>query len=296
MEIFDTVIIGSGPAGVTAAIYAHRSNLKYLLLEKSAIGGKIINAYEVENYPGFLKVQGSDLALAFRSQVKSLNLNFKREEVLKIDKMNNSFFITTSKDRYESKTVVIATGTKENELNLPNEAFLLGRGVSYCATCDGSFYKDKDVIVYGGGDSAITEATFLSSIAKKVTIISRHELRGEPKNIDKLHSLNNIEYISNTTISELIGKEKLEKVKLSNGNELKVDGLFVYIGSKPKLDFLNKFNILNKKGYIEVDEHFNTKEKGIYAIGDVIEKELRQVVTATSDGARVIQTILKDIK
>lgn len=300
MEKLDTIIIGSGPAGVTAAIYAHRSNLKYLLLEKSSIGGKIMNAYEVENYPGFPKIEGSELALSFRSHVKNMGINFKREEVLNIEKLGDTFYVTTSKDKYPTKTVIIATGTKENKLSLPKEETFLGRGVSYCATCDGAFYKDKDVIVYGGGDSAITEASFLANLVNHLTIISRHELRGEPKNIEKLKTFNNISYIPNTTITEILGEDKFEGVKtVSLDNKIdtiKADGIFVYIGSKPSLKFVSYFNILNEKGYIDVDSSFRTREKGIYAIGDVIDKELRQVVTAVSDGAIVIQTILKDIK
>ncbi len=300
MENFDLVIIGAGPAGLTAAIYAQRANLSYLLLEKGPIGGKVITAYEIENYPGFSKISGSELALTFRKQIKDLNIYFKREEVTRIEKFDDLFFITTNKDRYQTKNIILATGTKENELNVENADKFKGRGVSYCATCDGAFYKDKNVVVYGGGDSAITEATFLAPIVKSLTIISRHELRGEAKNIEKLLSSNNVKCIKNSVITELIGENELKGVKLRNiytdkTENLPCDGVFVYIGSKPEVNYLNFLNVLNEKGYIETDSHFRTRIEGVYAIGDCIDKELRQIVTATSDGANVIHTILSDM-
>lgn len=300
MERFDTIIIGAGPAGVTAAIYAHRSGLSYLLLEKSAIGGKVVTAYEIENYPGISKIGGSELALDFRKQVKDMGINFRREEVISVEKFDDHlFFVTTNKDKYQCESIIIGTGTKENELNLPKEDQFRGRGVSFCATCDGAFYKDKDVVVYGGGDSAITEATFLAPIVHSITMISRHELRGERKNIEKLKAHSNVSYLPNTVITELIGDDHLEGVKvLTEGNKvstIKTEGIFVYIGSKPELKFLNHLDVLNSKGYIEVDKEFRTKVKGVYAIGDVIEKELRQIVTATNDGAIVIHTLHKDL-
>lgn len=300
MEKFETIIIGAGPAGVTAAIYAHRSGLSYLLLEKGAIGGKVVTAFEIENYPGISKIGGSELALDFRKQVKDMGINFKREEVLSVEKFDDHlFFVTTNKDKYQCESIIVATGTKENDLNLPKEEQFRGRGVSFCATCDGAFYKDKDVVVYGGGDSAITEATFLAPIVHSITMISRHNLRGERNNIEKLQAFNNVKYLPNTIVTKLLGDNVFEGVEvLTEGNKvstLKADGIFVYIGSKPELKFLNHLDVLNSKGYIEVDKEFRTKVKGVYAIGDVIEKELRQIVTATNDGAIVIHTLHKDL-
>ncbi len=300
MEKFDVIIIGAGPSGVTAAIYAERANLSYLLLEGSSIGGKIINAYEVENYPGFSKIGGAELALTFRKQVKDLNLYFKKEKVVRIDKLDKNFFVTTSKDKYQTRSVVLAIGTKENKLNLPKEDRFMGRGVSFCATCDGAFYKDKDVVVYGGGDSAITEASFLAPIAKTVTIISRHKLRGEDKNIKKLLSHNNVTSIPDATIIELIGDETLKGVRIQETltkeiKEIPCDGVFVYIGSKPDVKSICYFDILKPNGYIEVDDHFRTSTPNLYAIGDCIDKEVRQIVTATGDGANVIHTIINDL-
>lgn len=300
MEKYDILIIGAGPAGVTAAIYAHRANLNYLILEKSAIGGKVITAYEVENYPGFSKILGSELVLNLRKQIKDLVINFKREEVLKIEKFDDSFFVSTNKDRYEVKRIIIATGTSENKLNLEKEEQFLGRGVSFCATCDGAFYKDKDVIVYGGGDSAVTEAAFLAGIAKSVTVISRHQLRAESKNIEALKAHTNVSYIPNSVVTEILGDNHFEGVTIrTNETEEKnifADGIFVYIGSKPSLKYINYLNILDEKGYIITDSNFRTPVKNVYAIGDCIDKDVRQIVTATSDGARVIHTIQNDMK
>ena len=229
-----------------------------------------------------------------------MGINFKREEVLSVEKFDDHlFFVTTNKDKYQCESIIVATGTKENELNLPKEEQFRGRGVSFCATCDGAFYKDKDVIVYGGGDSAITEATFLAPIVHSITMISRHNLRGERNNIEKLQAFNNVKYLPNTIVTKLLGDNVFEGVDvLTEGNKvstLKADGIFVYIGSKPELKFLNHLDVLNSKGYIEVDKEFRTKVKGVYAIGDVIEKELRQIVTATNDGAIVIHTLHKDL-
>ena len=222
METYDIVIIGAGPAGITSAIYASRAGLNYCLIEKGPIGGKVINAYEIENYPGFSKIEGPMLALNFRKQIKDLNINLKKEEVTLIDKMDDTFYINTNKEKYQSKYVIIATGTKENELKLPNEEALKGRGISFCATCDGAFFKDKDVVVYGGGDSALTEATFLAQIVKHLTIVSRHELRGETNNIKKLQAYNNVSYIPNTIITEVIGKDYLEAVKLLSSDNKEI--------------------------------------------------------------------------
>jgi len=298
MEQFDVIIIGAGPAGITASIYAYRAGLNAILFDKGAIGGKVVDAYEIENYPGFNKINGSDLALSFRNQIKSMGINFKRESVTKIEQFADRFYVDTNKAKYLTKRIIIATGTEETKMNLENEEKFKGRGVSYCATCDGAYYQNKDVVVYGGGDSAVTEAAFLAKISKSVTVISRHDLRGEKQNILKLFEYPNVKHIKNTTITALNGDDSLESIDLINldgtKSNLKTDGLFVYIGAKPNLSYLNRLNILDKNGYINVDDHFRTQVKNIYAIGDVINKELRQIVTATNDGAEVIHTILKE--
>ena len=297
MEKLDILIIGAGPSGVTAAIYAKRAGLNFLLMEKSAIGGKVVDIFELENYPGVEGMSGSDLALTFRKQIKQLKIPFVRDEVLDIKENNSSFIVKTLKNEYEVNKIILACGTKENNLGLESEQKFLGRGVSYCATCDGSFYKDKKVVVYGGGNSAISEALYLSNIVKELVIVSRHDLRGEKENTNKLLSLPNVTHIKNSTIIELNGENSLENIKIKNDkNEITTittDGVFVYIGSKPELSFLNSLNLEKDNGYLIVDNHFESNIKNIYAIGDCINKELRQIVTATSDGALVIDHIIK---
>ncbi len=299
MEKLDILIIGAGPSGVTSAIYAKRAGLNFLLMEKSAIGGKVVDIFELENYPGVEGMSGSDLALTFRKQIKQLKIPFVRDEVLDIKQDNNLFIVKTLKNEYEVNKIIIACGTKENNLGLESEQKFLGRGVSYCATCDGSFYKDKKVVVYGGGNSAISEALYLSNIVKELVIVSRHDLRGEKENTDKLLSLPNVKHIKNSTIIELNGENSLENIKIKNDKEeittITTDGVFVYIGSKPELSFLNSLNLDKENGYLIVNNHFETNIKNVYAIGDCINKELRQIVTATSDGALVIDHIIKSL-
>ncbi len=297
MEKLDILIIGAGPSGVTSAIYAKRAGLNFLLMEKSAIGGKVVDIFELENYPGVEGMSGSDLALTFRKQIKQLKIPFVRDEVLDIKEDNGTFIVKTLKNEYEVSKIILACGTKENNLGLDSEQKFLGRGVSYCATCDGSFYKDKKVVVYGGGNSAISEALYLSNIVKELVIVSRHDLRGEKENTDKLLSLPNVTHIKNSTIVELNGENTLENIKIKNDKDeittITTDGVFVYIGSKPELSFLNSLNLEKENGYLIVNNHFETNFKNVYAIGDCISKELRQIVTATSDGALVIDHIIK---
>jgi len=299
MERYDLIIIGAGPAGVTSAIYAQRAGLNFLLLEKAMVGGKVVSSYEIENYPGFSKIEGPELAMNYNSQIKYLGVNFKREDVNKIKKGNDLFIVTTNKNEYEAKFVVIATGTKENKLNLENEDKFLGKGVSFCATCDGAFYKDKKVTVYGGGDSAITEAIFLAKIVKTLYIVSRHSFRGEKKNIDKLAEFNNVVYYPDTVVTGLSGDTHLESINILHEgikeDKIECDGIFVYIGSKPELSFLDFEINKDNKGYIIVNE-FETSSKNLFAIGDVTSKNLRQIITAESDGAQVIRIIEERMK
>ncbi len=301
MKNIDILIIGAGPSGVSAAIYAKRANLDILLIEKNAIGGKVIDIYELENYPGVINISGSDLALTFRKQIKDLNIPFSREEVLSINKNNDKYLVITNKNEYLVNKIILGCGTKENNLNIEDEYKYLGRGISYCATCDGSFYKDKKVVVYGGGNSAISEALYLSNLVKELIIISRHDLRGELSNINKLKSLNNVTHIKNSIITKLYGDNSLESIDIENIeskeiNNISCDGLFIYIGSKPSLEFIKDLNLDNENGYLLVNENYETSSKNVFAIGDVIKKDLRQIVTATSDGAKVINYIIKNNK
>ena len=303
MEVKDLIIIGAGPSGVSAAIYAKRANLDFIIFEKFAIGGQVINAFEIENYPGFNKIFGSDLAINFMNNLTALNVEVKYEEVISLEKNENIFILKTSLDNvYYAKNVILALGSNPRKLNLPNEDQFTGRGISYCAMCDGNFYKDKEILVYGGGNSAISEALFLTNIVKKLTIVSRSNLRADKSLVEELSSKQNVDILENKLVDSLIiDNNEIKGVKLKDkfNNEitfLNVEGIFVYIGAIPSTSFLTNLGILNKEGYIEVNNHFETKINNLYAIGDVINKDLRQIVTATNDGAFAIHYLLEKFK
>lgn len=303
MEAKDLIIIGAGPSGVSAAIYAKRANLDFIIFEKFAIGGQVINAFEIENYPGFNKIFGSDLAINFMNNLTALNIEVKYEEVVSLEKNEDIFILKTSLDNvYYAKNVILALGSNPRKLNLPNEDQFTGRGISYCAMCDGNFYKDKEILVYGGGNSAISEALFLTNIVKKLTIVSRSNLRADKYLVEELSSKQNVDILENKLVDSLIiDNNEIKGVRLKDkfNNEitsLNIKGIFVYIGTIPSTSFLTNLGILNKEGYIEVNNHFETKINNLYAIGDVINKDLRQIVTATNDGAFAIHYLLEKFK
>lgn len=303
MEVKDLIIIGAGPSGVSAAIYAKRANLDFIIFEKFAVGGQVINAFEIENYPGFNKIFGSDLAINFMNNLTALNVEVKYEEVVSLEKNEDIFILKTSLDNvYYAKNVILALGSNPRKLNLPNEDQFTGRGISYCAMCDGNFYKDKEILVYGGGNSAISEALFLTNIVKKLTIVSRSNLRADKSLVEELSSKQNVDILENKLVDSLIiDNNEIKGVKLKDkfNNEitsLNIEGIFVYIGAIPSTSFLTNLDILNKEGYIEVNNHFETKINNLYAIGDVINKDLRQIVTATNDGAFAIHYLLEKFK
>lgn len=296
----DLIIIGAGPGGVTAAIYAKRSNLDLLVFEKNCVGGNVVNAFEIENYPGVGKIVGADLSINFLNELDALGIEVNYEEIKEVKKIDDHFKVVTTDDiEFEAKKVLLALGTKARKLNLENEDALLGRGVSFCATCDGAFYKNKTVLVVGGGNSALTEAMYLSNIASKVYVITRHELKGTKKEIDELKGKKNVEVIEFKQIKELVSKNKhLKSVILFDTNtkeemKLDVDGVFVYIGQIPQTAFLSNLGILNERGFINVDKHFETSVKGLFAIGDCIDKEVRQIATAVGDAATAIHYLEK---
>lgn len=303
MKVKDLIIIGAGPSGVSAAIYAKRANLDFIIFEKFAIGGQVINAFEIENYPGFNKIFGSNLAINFMNNLTALNVEIKYEEVVSLEKNEDIFILKTSLDNvYYAKNVILALGSNPRKLNLPNEDQFTGRGISYCAMCDGNFYKDKEILVYGGGNSAISEALFLTNIVKKLTIVSRSNLRADKSLVEELSSKQNVDILENKLVDSLIiDNNEIKGVKLKDkfNNEitsLNIEGIFVYIGAIPSTNFLTNLGILNKEGYIEVNNHFETKINNLYAIGDVINKDLRQIVTATNDGAFAIHYLLEKFK
>ena len=287
---YDIIIIGAGPGGLTAAIYAKRANLSCAIIEKGAPGGQIINSYSVENYPGVGQISGVDLAMQMYNQVVSLEVPFIFEEVKEI---KDHFVVVTNDGEYEASSVIIATGQSPKRLHLENEEKMLGRGISFCAICDGSFYKNKDVIVVGGGNSAIEESLYLSSICKNVYVLVRNQLRADELIAKELKEKENVKIMLNTKPLEYLFDDSFLGIKTNNG-EILASGCFLYVGNVPNTSFVPE-EIKDEYGYIITDLHMETKIKGLYAVGDCREKELRQIVTATSDGAIAASTIKKTL-
>lgn len=291
-EMYDIIIIGAGPAGLTAAIYARRANKKVLVLEGTTYGGQIINTLDIENYPAEAKITGVELAKKMYEQAKNLGAEFEFEKVIGIND-GEVKIVKTEDDEYEARTIIIATGTNARKLGLENEDRLIGRGVSYCATCDGAFYKDKTVAIAGGGSGALYEAEYLADIVNKVYLIHRRdEFRGEEALVENLEKKGNVEFVLNSHVTKLNGEEKLESIEINGEKTLEVSGLFVAIGREPKVDFIENLK-LDENGYIDADESCKTNLDGIFVAGDVREKETRQIVTAVSDGAIAAQHAIK---
>lgn len=293
MTIRDLIIIGAGPGGVTSAIYAKRAGLDVLVFEKYVIGGQVVNAFEIENYPGFSKINGFDLALLFQNQLKDNDIKVINEEVIKIEPNDNYFKIITNNNEYFSKKVILALGSKHKTLSLSNLEKYEGHGISYCATCDGAFYKDKNVAIVGAGNSAISEAIYLAKIAKSLNLIVRSKIKAEQSLVKELLSFKNVNIFQGYEITKLDGDINLSNITITNKvtkdeKILEIEGVFVYIGLIPSTKFLLDLGITDENGYIIIDNHFETKIKGLYAIGDCIKKDLRQIVNSTSDGAMVI--------
>lgn len=290
--MYDVLIIGAGPSGLTAAIYAKRCNLDVAIVELGAPGGAMVNTAMIENYPGISKIDGASLSMQMFEQAINLGVVYLGEEANKIDKDDEKFLVTfSSGNKVESRTVIVATGTKQKKLNVLGEDKFSGYGISWCAICDGSFYKNKDVAVVGGGNSALEEALYLSEIANKVYIIHRREeFRGDNIVVNKLKEKNNVIFVLNSVIKEFAGDKKLGKIRLENIKEnrlfeINVEGCFEYVGSQPNNDIVADFNIVNENGYIDVNENFETTIKGLYACGDIVNKKIRQIATAVNDGA-----------
>ena len=303
-KIYDIAIIGSGPAGFAASIYASRYKLSNIVFGK-LMGGTITEAHKVCNYPGVKDISGLELGMNFYNQAKELGGEYKAEHIIDIQTKDNVFFLTTEGNtQYIAKTVILGIGTNRNKLNLKNEDYYLGKGLSYCATCDAMFYKGKTVAVIGGSNASTMAASMLSDIAKKVYIIYRGtELRGEPLWVDEVTKKENIEIIFTTIVIGLEGEKKLEKIKLSrayNGSEyLDVDGAFVEIGSVPNVDLATKLGIeLDEKKYLKVGNDQSTSVEGVWAAGDCTSgsNRFRQVVTATAEGAVAANSIFSYIK
>lgn len=284
--MFDSIIIGGGPGGLTASIYLRRSNLNVAIIEGNMPGGQLANTAVVENYPGFESIAGADLAMKMYMQAINLGVEYISNYATKIEK-DRHFIITLQDDsKIEAKTVIIATGLKHRKLNVPGEDKFTGKGVSWCAICDGNLYRNKEVAVVGGGNSAVEESIYLAGIVKKVYLIHRrNEFRSDAILVDRIKKLDNVELVLNDEVVALAGKEGLEEITLKSNRKLQVSGLFEYIGFLPSSEFVRELGITDQDGFIEVDNDCQTKIQGLYAVGDIVRKPVRQIVTALGDGA-----------
>ncbi len=291
-NIYDIVILGGGPAGYTAALYASRAGFNTVVIEKMSAGGQMTLTGDIDNYPGFEEgVDGFTLGMKMQQGAERFGAKTEYAEVISVDFSDKVKKIITNDGEIFAKSVIISTGANPRELGIDNEQDLIGRGVHYCAHCDGRFYKDKTVVVVGGGNSAVADTLYLSKLAKKVYIIHRRdELRATKIYHDMLLKIPNVEFIWNSKVNSFIVNDRvagveIKDVKTGNISTLDCDGVFVSIGRKPATEFLNKAVQLDENGYILADESTKTNIPGVYAVGDVRTKALRQVVTAVSDGA-----------
>jgi thioredoxin reductase (NADPH) len=293
---YDVIIVGSGPAGLTAALYGARYNMKVLVIGKVP-GGTIGEASKVCNFPTYETATGMELVKKMVDQIKNMDVEIKMEEVTGIEK-GNGFSVVTNKAKYSCKKIILTTGTQRRKLNLSRESELIGHGVSYCATCDARLYKDKTVAVIGGSDAALTAALLLSEFAKKVSIVYRKDkfFRGEQAWVSEVKKKKNITPIFNSRVVKLLGEGKLSGVELNDGKKLKLNGLFVEIGSVP-LDELAKSLKLKFQGiFIAVDKKQKTNVDGVYAAGDITNNPLKQMVTACAEGAVAANSVFRDLK
>jgi thioredoxin reductase (NADPH) len=293
-KIYDVIVVGGGPSGLTASIYALRSNLKTLLLEEYVCGGQTINTYEIKNFPSFENISGEELSAKMEAHADSLGLEKKFEQAIDFDFSGNIKVVKTKKNEYFAQTVILCMGAKPKKLGLDGEEKLTGRGVSYCAVCDGGFYKDKTVAIVGGGNSAMEDAPYLTNLAKKTYLINRTEkyralpvLVGAVKN---LQSQNKIEILNNTVVTKLNANKKLTSITIKNvlsgeQTKLEVDGLFIEIGRAPNTEIVKQYVDVDEYGYIIADQNLMTSQSGVFVAGDIRQKKLRQIITACADGA-----------
>ena len=297
-KVHDLVIVGSGPAGLSAAIYAQRARLDAVVLEKEYIsGGQVVNTSEVDNYPGLPGMSGYELGMKLRAHADALEARFEMAEVKDIIIEETQNIVRTDQGDYTARAVIIATGARHRKLRVPGERELAGMGVSYCATCDGAFFKGRTVAVIGGGDVAVGDALFLARGCEKVYVIHRRdELRAARSMQEKLLALSNVEIIWDTVVEEICGEDQVEALRLKNQKtgdirNLPIDGVFVAVGMDPNTDMVPASVDRDEKGYLVADENCVTNVKGIFAAGDVRTKTLRQILTAAADGANAVESV-----
>lgn len=299
--LYDVLIIGSGPAGITAAIYAKRANLKVAMFEKDTPGGQLSKYNEIENYTGAKKVAGYELATMMIDHAYELDIEVIYDEVTKVELDGNLKKVVTPNETYESKVVIVASGNVPRRLGVENEDALAMNGISWCAICDGPLYKERKVVVIGGGNSAVEEASYLATLATHVTVVQNLEtLTADKKAQDILLKMKNVDIILSSTVNKFLMDDKgLTGVEINTPDGIRTieaDGVFEYVGLIPVTDFVKDLGITNKWGYVEANEKMETKVPGVYAAGDVIVKQIRQVVTAAADGAIAAQNALKYIE
>ncbi|MBM7571064.1 thioredoxin-disulfide reductase [Aquibacillus albus] len=295
-RIYDVIIAGAGPAGMTAAVYASRANLDTLMIERGIPGGQMANTEDVENYPGYDHILGPDLSNKMFEHAKKFGAEYAYGDIKEVKDGKEFKTIVAGNKEYKARAIIITTGAQFKKLGIPGEDELSGRGVSYCAVCDGAFFKEKELIVVGGGDSAVEEGVYLTRFASKVTIVHRRdELRAQKILQQRAFDNDKVDFIWDTTVKTINGKDgKVGSVTLVNKNtgeeyEHKTDGVFVYIGMNPLSTPFQSLGITNDEGYIVTNERMETAVPGIFAAGDIREKELRQIVTATGDGSIAAQ-------
>ena len=296
--MYDIIIVGAGPAGMTAALYARRAGKKVLLLEAKTYGGQILNANLVENYPGIPKISGADYATNLYKQIKELDTEIKIETVTRIQEDKT---VVTTEATYKAKAIILATGAENRKLNIDKETDFVGKGVSYCATCDGNFFKNKTVAVVGGGNTALEDAIYLSSIVKKIYLIHRREqFRAEAAYIKELKTKTNVELLLNANVKTICGEDYLESIIVEdnkgNSQTINIDGLFIAVGQTPRNEIFSNLIELDKYGYIISEDGVHTNIKGIYVAGDARVKQLRQLTTAVSDGSIAATMAIKEME
>lgn len=299
---YDVIIIGAGPAGLTAAIYAARAGLSCAIIEASAPGGKLIKTHEIQNYPGIPSSKGTDLAFAMFNHVNDYGVQYLYGDVIKLKKTDRFIIECADQNTYCAKAIIVATGTKERLLNIPNEERLYGKGVSYCAICDGAFYKNKAVTVIGGGNSALEESLYLLQHVALVNIVIRRDVfRADEIIQKKILNHERIRVIYHHVPVEILGEDKVSGIVIEDVNtkeQTTIDcaAVFPYIGAKPSTDFLKDFDVVDERGYLIVDHNMMTKVPGLYGAGDCIQKDLRQVITACSDGSIAAISIFNNLQ
>ena len=299
--MYDIIVVGGGPAGMTAAIYARRAGKTVLVLEALSVGGQILNTPDIENYPVEAHISGFDFSQKVYEQAKGLGAEFAFEKAVGIEDEGGAKAVVTAKNRYQAKAVILATGSENRKLGLEDEDKLVGRGVSYCATCDGNFYRNKVVAVVGGGNTALEDALYLADIAKQVYLIHRRDsFRGEEMNVARLKEKGNVEFIYNANVTKLIAEKRLKAIEVTDKLDgsvrtVELNGLFIAVGRVPENQNFANLIRLDAAGYVEAGEDCHTSAEGIFVAGDNRVKQLRQLVTATADGAMAATEAVKYI-